>query len=243
MGNSKVITDTFYIDKTATPNQQSQKYFIRGIDTCGNLSAVAPVAQTIHLKASNVNLNEFALLEYSPYETWKNGVLNYTIEYFNIISSQWLPLSTAPPTLFIYKANVLPATNGILNNAPEICYRIVAIEKNGNQQISTSNKACVPVYPVAFVPNAFSPNNDGLNDYFKPITAGLSAYIFEIYDRWGTLVYTDTPESKGWDGTFRGEPAPLGAYVYRLSAAGYLNSPATNDARLVERKGTLFLMK
>ncbi len=241
--NSKLTTDTFYIDYTANPAQKSQAYYVRGIDTCGNQSAISLVAQTIYLKATNSPYNEYALLEYTPYLTWKEGVLNYRIEYFNEATQQWLALSTAPPNLFTYHANVLPATNGILNLSPEICYRIIATEQNGNQQISTSNEACIPVYPVAFIPNAFSPNHDGINEYFKPITAGLSTYLFEIYDRWGTLVYTDTPESKGWDGSFKGAPAEAGTYVYRLSAAGYLKSPATNDARLVERKGTLILIR
>lgn len=241
--NSKLTTDTFYIDHAANPAQKSQAYYVRGVDTCGNQSATSLVAQTIYLKATNSPYNEYALLEYAPYLTWKDGVLNYRIQYFNEATQQWLLLSTAPPNLFTYQANVLPATNGILNLSPEICYRIIATEQNGNQQISTSNEACIPVYPVAFIPNAFSPNHDGINEYFKPITAGLSTYLFEIYDRWGTLVYTDTPESKGWDGSFMGAPAEAGTYVYRLSAAGYLKSPATNDARLVERKGTLVLIR
>ena len=57
------------------------------------------------------------------------------------------------------------------------------------------------------------------------------------------MVYSDTAESKGWDGTFREKKAEEGAYVYRLSALGLLRSPSTNDARVVERTGTLFLVR
>jgi gliding motility-associated-like protein len=141
------------------------------------------------------------------------------------------------------KSEVLPDSSGNELSTSLMCYRVKAMERNGNRQVSLSNIACVPIYPIAFLPNAFSPNNDGINDFYKPICAGLNGYIFEIYDRWGQLVYTDTPDSKGWDGTFRGKNAESGTYVFRLSAAGFLKSPATNDARLVERKGTLFLVR
>ena len=241
--NNKNTKDTFYIDPSATPNLQSQKYFIRAIDTCGNQSAVSLVAQTINLNASNQNFNEFALLEYTPYETWLNGVLEYRIEYYNKMSSQWELLSTADPGIFKYRASVSPVYKGISNSSADICYRIVAIERSGNKQVSISNTACVPVYPIVFIPTAFSPNNDGLNDYYKPSYAGLNVYTFEIYDRWGQMVYSDSFDSKGWDGTFRGKPAEAGAYVYRLSAVGYLKSQDNNDSRFVERKGTLFLIR
>lgn len=143
----------------------------------------------------------------------------------------------------ISKSIVLSDSLDLGASTSQICYRIRAKEKNGNNQFSLSNVVCIPIYPVVFLPNAFSPNNDGMNDYYKPICAGLNSYIFEIYNRWGTLVYSDTPESKGWDGNFKGEKAEEGTYAYRLSAIGLQKSPATNDARVVERKGTIFLIR
>ncbi len=152
-------------------------------------------------------------------------------------------LNTEDGNTLLSKPKILPDSSNFNPITSQICYRVIAEEQNGNQQFSVSNVVCVPVYPVAFLPNAFSPNDDGLNDYFKPICAGLNNYIFEIYNRWGELVYSDSPDSKGWDGTFRGRPAEAGAYAYRLSAIGLLRSPTTSDARVVERKGTLFLVR
>jgi gliding motility-associated-like protein len=73
-----------------------------------------------------------------------------------------------------------------------------------------------------FVPNAFSPNKDGLNDRF--VIYGNAAevsqvLIFQIYDRWGNLLYTArnfavNDETAGWDGYFRGRLMNTGAYVY-----------------------------
>lgn len=57
-----------------------------------------------------------------------------------------------------------------------------------------------------YVPNAFSPNNDGINDLFYPIVNGLdpTEYKLEIYDRWGELVYETTDHKDKWDGGYQG---------------------------------------
>ncbi|PSK90168.1 gliding motility-associated C-terminal domain-containing protein [Taibaiella chishuiensis] len=70
------------------------------------------------------------------------------------------------------------------------------------------------------VPNAFSPNNDGLNDYFKPtIALGCvpAQYSLLIYNRWGQMIYKSNNEfDRGWDGTYNGAPADMGNYFYEL---------------------------
>lgn len=241
--NGTSTPDTFFIDKNVQPYLVSLSYTVVANDSCGNRNVVSPMAKTIYLKGENINSNAYALLKYTPYETWRNGVLEYEVEFFNKAANTWTNLNTLPGNVLTAQSQILPDSENISIYGPQICYRVKATEQNGNKQISISNVICLPIYPVVFIPNAFSPNGDGLNDYFKPVTAGLNSYIFQIYDRWGQLVYEDSPESKGWDGTFRGKPIEEGVYVYRLSAIGYLKSSFTNDARVVERKGSLLLVR
>ncbi len=69
------------------------------------------------------------------------------------------------------------------------------------------------------VPNAFTPNDDGLNDVVAPrIQAGctVSGYLFSIYNRWGELVYTSDVPGKAWDGMYKGMPCDMGVYYYML---------------------------
>ena len=61
-----------------------------------------------------------------------------------------------------------------------------------------------------FVPNVFSPNQDGRNDVFKPRGTNLFEYNLRIYDRWGNLVFEADDIEDGWDGTFNGEPMNSG---------------------------------
>lgn len=70
-----------------------------------------------------------------------------------------------------------------------------------------------------FIPNAFSPNGDGLNDYFLPLLSqdfDIEILRLSIFDRWGNQVYRHYENSLGWDGTFRGKAAPLGVYTWLM---------------------------
>jgi gliding motility-associated-like protein len=67
-----------------------------------------------------------------------------------------------------------------------------------------------------YIPNAFSPNGDGLNDVFQPSMRGFSESDFKIFNRWGELIY-QSRDNTGWDGTYRGQPVQEGVYMYTLS--------------------------
>jgi len=70
------------------------------------------------------------------------------------------------------------------------------------------------------MPTAFSPNGDGVNDFFYIVVNGPSSpakvVSLRIYDRWGQLMYNN-PNPPGWDGYFQGQPQPVGAYVYFIT--------------------------
>jgi gliding motility-associated-like protein len=74
------------------------------------------------------------------------------------------------------------------------------------------------------IPNAFTPNNDGLNDVFIPVGSDQVHFQrFEVYNRWGELLFSARdfrPDDahRGWDGTYRGRAVTTGTYTYRLVA-------------------------
>ncbi len=75
--------------------------------------------------------------------------------------------------------------------------------------------------PYVYVPNAFSPNADGNNDYFKPYypLALVTELYFAVYDRWGNIIFETTDiNSSGWDGTYKGESLATDVYVFWLKA-------------------------
>jgi len=66
-----------------------------------------------------------------------------------------------------------------------------------------------------FIPNAFTPNNDGVNDVYA-IQGGIGPFSLQIYNRWGQMVFQSDDYKNTWDGTFRGAPLAEGVYSYVL---------------------------
>ena len=71
--------------------------------------------------------------------------------------------------------------------------------------------------PALYVPNAFTPDNNGHNDRFRPIFAGLQTIeYFEVFNRVGQKVYSSQSALPGWDGTLNGKPQPVGTYIWLI---------------------------
>jgi gliding motility-associated-like protein len=64
-----------------------------------------------------------------------------------------------------------------------------------------------------YCPNAFTPNADYTNEYFKPIIFDVDVLNYRIFNRWGEQLYEGTEKDLGWDGNYGGAPAPAGSYV------------------------------
>jgi len=90
------------------------------------------------------------------------------------------------------------------------------------------------------IPNAFTPNGDGVNDYFFPrqyLSMGLVSFKMNIYNRWGQLIFTTTStDGRGWDGDFNGVAQAEGVYVYVIDAAFI-------DGQKEHRQGNVTLLR
>jgi len=96
-------------------------------------------------------------------------------------------------------------------------YQVIA--KNGcgsdTAAVHITRKTCACELTL---PNAFTPNNDGLNDSFRPLhPCNMSEFLLRIFDRYGTLVYQTNDFGHGWNGTYNGMPADNGTFVWMAS--------------------------
>ena len=141
-----------------------------------------------------------------------------------------LNVNEAPPTSIMWTVNgvsIPGTTSAIAFNANEENNLVVVTFTNskGCTQTDTIN---IPTVPPSFqIPNAFTPNEDDINDNFKIIINGnINIEEFLIFNRWGQLVY-EAPEGdlEGWDGKFKGEKAASDTYVYK-AALSYPNGRA-----------------
>ena len=87
------------------------------------------------------------------------------------------------------------------------------------------------------MPNAFTPNNDGINDSFAPVFTGLNNVTLDIYDTWGGIIYSETGVNiRGWRGKIKDLDAENGNYYFKISAQTFYNHTITE-------KGSLTLIK
>lgn len=73
-----------------------------------------------------------------------------------------------------------------------------------------------------FIPNAFTPNQDGLNDEFTITGRGIKSFSMVIFDRWGEKLYETTNANQGWDGTYKGKDCQIGVYAWKIKVASVL---------------------
>lgn len=115
-------------------------------------------------------------------------------------------------------------------------YVVIGADKYGCTGSDTAHVRINFRLPV-FIPNAFSPNDDGINDVFKiEHLTFQKVLIFQVYDRWGHLVFHTNSSTEGWDGRYHGQPMPQDTYNYIIKL-GY-----PDDYREVF-KGTITLLR
>lgn len=88
-----------------------------------------------------------------------------------------------------------------------------------------------------YIPNAFSPNGDGKNDILSIKTQDrFKGFIFEIYNRWGQLIFSTNQPSVGWDGSFSGKPVDMGVYHYYVRYV-------CDDQKIRTKKGDVIILR
>lgn len=100
----------------------------------------------------------------------------------------------------------------VLNIVPETV--VVFVSNNGcvGKDTIFVDNAC-----PFFIPTAFTPNNDGINDEYKIITDGTNEFDLKIFNRWGQMVYRSSDPDESWNGTFEGLPEEMGTYIYAVT--------------------------
>jgi gliding motility-associated-like protein len=125
----------------------------------------------------------------------------------NNISYLW-----SPPTYLSSTTISNPSVNRPID---DILYLLTVTSQDG---CKASDDVMVKILRKIKIPNAFSPNRDGINDVWN--IAYLNDYpgsIVEIFDRYGKLVFRSIGYSKPWDGTRNGMPMPVGVYYYIIT--------------------------
>lgn len=109
-------------------------------------------------------------------------------------------------------------------------------QQDDNSNESTAINGVVGEDGGIFIPNAFTPNDDGVNDVFYIPNIDFARFEFSVFDRWGNRVYNTNQCTFRWDGKTSGKSVPSGIYVFVLNASN------GKDA-VIKRSGTISIVR
>jgi gliding motility-associated-like protein len=186
------------------------------------LGCPKPVQKTVRLNVIKINANagprDTSVVLGQPLQLDAGGGTSYL----------WLPDNRWLSNTAIGNPVALPQNN--------IEY-IVRVSDRGCVGLDSINVKVYFVAPDLYVPNAFTPNRDGLNDIFRPVLLGIKSLdLFQVFNRFGQVIYNSTAVAKGWDGTFGGRPQESGTYLWIAKATDY-------TGKKIQRKGSLILIR
>jgi len=105
-------------------------------------------------------------------------------------------------------------------NSENMLVRLTVTNADGCADDTTMTVPVVDNFAL-WVPNSFTPNNDGNNEIFLPSVNDVAFYQLEIYNRNGELIFKTFKTDLGWDGTVGGKKAPTGVYIWKITYAKY----------------------
>nr|MBP6722192.1 gliding motility-associated C-terminal domain-containing protein [Bacteroidia bacterium] len=124
--------------------------------------------------------------------------------------------------------------------------QVIQINQLGDYYVTVTFNGCVlsDVMNVGddcpgriFVPNVFSPNGDGLNDFFQVTYVNMETLTVKIYDRWGKFLFESNDKDFKWDGNFNGNPLPEGTFFWTI------NYKFTDIEFPEEKRGTVMILR
>lgn len=203
------------------PYQQNQAEWIdKNISPKEGLSYLLTIKNRCGVKVQSTCIQPLGLFfkqdneKFILYWTSLSDAVNYQINKIENGASNFL--TSTSDTMFVYSPS-----NQLINEDVNWCFQVVATLNNGYQPSTQSNTLCFSPEPIIKLPEIFSPDGNGLNDYFKPVFIYSEPvnYQLSVYDKLGRLVFHSTKyDEKGWDGTFFNNQKALSGdvFIYNL---------------------------
>lgn len=211
----QVVNPTQLVSNTRTLTSTTS-FTLTVRDTLGCPKPVTDVVQvTVRPRINIFAGNDTTVVINQPLQL--NAVSNGLL--FNWSPGTGLSSTRIVNPVAIFRQNTLPA------NQETIRYVVTASTPEGCEATDDIVVRIFKTAPSIFVPSAFTPNRDGLNDVIRPILAGIQRLdYFRVYNRWGQLVFETSRDGAGWDGRVKGQDQGSGAFVYQCQATDYLGN-------------------
>ena len=136
----------------------------------------------------------------------------YNFTDANVVSQSWEFGDS------IYATSTLPRPTHVYSNPGDYNVTLVVVTDKGCRD-TTVQKVIIEENISLYVPNSFSPDDDGKNDFFTAYGVGIDLFKMSVFDRWGQIIKVTDKMNEGWDGILAsGKKAEVGVYIYRIEA-------------------------
>ncbi len=224
----KDLTDTFFMDETVNVQSESFCYSIVVNDQCGHISKKSNVGCNIVLTGESKPF--YHVLDWQPYRLWEAGVSSYTLER-SVDTGSLRPIASVIANKLNYDDHELDYDWG------GYWYCIVGHESfKGHSATSRSNSIYLIQPPLLHVPNAFTKNNDLLNDTWGFVPVFVKTYHMQVYNRWGQKVFDSKDKHQDWDGNYLEETKGTEVFIWQVTYTGW-------DRSSHYQKGTVTVIK
>ncbi|HEX6427564.1 MAG TPA: gliding motility-associated C-terminal domain-containing protein, partial [Niastella sp.] len=205
-------TKTYYIDATADgcttrPRKPVTALYLTGVS--------APVVRADSIGAQMIRFSWSVV----------PGVTNYQVSINGGIT--WVAPSTGATGLQHMVTGLQPGQI--------VTIRVKAVDPNGCTD-GIAEAGATTIMEDVFVPNAFTPNGDNLNDVFKIEGFVVKSMQLRVFNQWGEMIFESADQSKGWDGSYKGKWQPSGVYMYVCSMV-------LQDGSKLVKKGSVNLVR
>lgn len=222
------IEDTFYVDNTLDVQAQSFCYALVVNDKCGHSSIKSNIGCNIILSGESKPF--YHLLDWKPYRKWDAGVLNYTLE-------RAVDTGAQRPIVSVFAHQLKHRDDNLDYDWGGYWYSVVAQENfKGLSATSRSNSIYLIQPPLLHVPNAFTKNDDMLNETWGFVPVFVKTYRMQVYNRWGEKVFDSENKKQDWDGNYFGETKGIEVFIWQVSYTGW-------DRSSHYQKGTVTVIK
>lgn len=212
-----------YLDQNISPIRKYE-YKIDFADTCGNnISDIDIFPSFVSIEETNINEYE---VHWEPPLTTLAGDLSFTMNIVGVNTEELVSINEpeSPQTIFLSQeqgkiqlvslsTTVTTLDTPIISNAVPMLYEY-----------------------RAYIPDAFTPNGDGLNDNLRVLGVPDEGFDIKIYNRWGEIIFRSNETAPGWDGLVREEEAPDGKYYYTLTFL-------TNENERIQQQGSFVILR
>lgn len=205
-------------DKNTQVQNTSYTYTVTATDVCHTTSPESNVGKSIVLKVTGKDAEQNPTLEWTPYIFWNEGIENYRVER-SIAGGPFIEVGRVDGKTLKFTDKNLAKTC-----VKDFVYRVVATRNQPARRDSSHFVESVSNYTDFipeirfYVPNAFTPDQNNLNEIFRPDGAFFYSYEMRIYNRWGQKIYDGNTCLNGWDGRYQNEISPEGVYAYHIMA-------------------------